>query len=70
MNKLFKVSENCSFAFIMSILSGTPSNAKYLKDLYDNSFYKKERTEKFLSFQCRKMWHYLIFTDLTLLHLP
>lgn len=34
--KLFKINKNCSFAFIMSLLSGTPSNAKYLKDLYDN----------------------------------
>lgn len=37
MTKLFKVNKNCSFAFIMSILSGTPSNAKYLKDLKDNN---------------------------------
>ena len=37
MTKFFKVNKNCSFAFIMSILSGTPSNSKYLKDLLDNN---------------------------------
>ena len=37
MTRVFKVNKNCSFALIMSILSGTPSNAKYLKDLYNNN---------------------------------
>ena len=37
MTKVFKVNENCSFAFIISILSGTPSNAIYLKDLFNNN---------------------------------
>ncbi len=36
MNNVFKVNKNCSFAFIMSMISGTPSNSKYLKDLMDN----------------------------------
>lgn len=34
MEKTFKVNKNCAFAYIMSILSGTPSNSKYLSDLY------------------------------------
>ena len=34
--KIFKVNGNCSFIFIMSILSGTPGNAKYIKDLLEN----------------------------------
>lgn len=34
--KFFKVNKNCSFAFVMSMISGSPSNAKYLKDLKDN----------------------------------
>lgn len=37
MTKIFKINKNCSFAFVMSILSGTPSNAKYLSDLYKNN---------------------------------
>ena len=48
--KLFKVNKNCSFALIMSILSGTPSNAKYLKDLYDNSLINLEDIRKCLNF--------------------
>lgn len=33
---LFKISEEESFAFLLSIFSGQPSNAKYIKDLLDN----------------------------------
>ena len=50
MTKLFKVNKNCSFAFIMSILSGTPSNAKYLKDLLDNKLISIEDCKKCLNF--------------------
>ena len=35
--KFFKVNKKCSFAFVMSMISGAPSNAKYLKDLKDNN---------------------------------
>lgn len=34
MNKLFKISGECSFIFFMSILSGNPACAKYTKELY------------------------------------
>lgn len=50
MEKLFKVNKNCSFAFIMSILSGSPSNAKYLKDLYDNNLISNRDIQKCLNF--------------------
>lgn len=50
MTKLFKVNKNCSFAFIMSILSGTPSNSKYIKDLYDNNLISIEDARKCLNF--------------------
>ena len=50
MNKLFKVNRNASFAFIMSMLSGTPSNAKYLKDLYDNNLITIDDVQKCLNF--------------------
>lgn len=50
MNKLFKVNKNCSFAFIMSILSGTPSNAKYLKDLLENNLINLNDCKKCLNF--------------------
>ena len=50
MTKLFKVNKNCSFAFIMSILSGSPSNAKYLKDLKDNNLIDDIDIQKSLNF--------------------
>lgn len=50
MTKIFKINKNCSFAVIMSILSGTPSNAKYLKDLYDNNLITINDIKKCLNF--------------------
>ena len=50
MTKAFKVNKNSSFAFVMSILSGTPSNAKYLKDLLDNHFIDTSDVQKCLNF--------------------
>lgn len=34
--KLFGINSNIAFVFVMSILSGFPSNSKYIKELYDN----------------------------------
>lgn len=48
--KLFKVNKNCAFAFIMSIISGTPSNSKYLKDLLDNKLINLNDCQKCLNF--------------------
>lgn len=50
MTKIFKVNKNCSFAFIMSVLSGTPSNAKYLKDLLDYKLIDIKDAQKCLNF--------------------
>lgn len=50
MEKIFKVNKNCAFAFIMSIISGTPSNSKYLKDLYDNKLINTIDIQKCLNF--------------------
>ncbi len=50
MNKVFKVSKNTSFAFIMSIISGTPSNGKYLKDLLDNGLIDINDCKRCLNF--------------------
>ena len=44
--KLFKTNSNASFIFIMSMLSGFPSNAKYTRQLYlDNKLTDKEATK-------------------------
>lgn len=44
--KLFKTNSNASFVFIMSMLSGFPSNAKYTKELYlEGKLTDKEATK-------------------------
>lgn len=48
--KIFKVNKNCSFAFIMSLLSGSPSNAIYIKDSLDNNLITLEDSKKCLNF--------------------
>ena len=48
--KIFRVCENCAFAIIMSMISGTPSNSKYLKDLYDNNLICLNDVKKCLNF--------------------
>jgi len=50
MTKIFKVNQNSAFAFIMSILSGTPSNSKYLKDLSENNLISDRDIQKCLNF--------------------
>ena len=50
MTKIFKVNKNCSFTFIMSILSGSPSSAKYIKDSMDNNLISIEDCKKCLNF--------------------
>lgn len=50
MTKIFKVNKNSSFAFIMSVLSGSPSNAKYLKDLLDSNLIDTLDVQKCLNF--------------------
>lgn len=49
-NKIFKVNKNCTFAIVMSMISGTPSNSKYLKDLYDNNLIDIIDVKKCLNF--------------------
>lgn len=48
--KIFKVNKNTGFAIIMSMLSGTPSNSKYLKDLFGNNLINNYDIEKCLKF--------------------
>lgn len=48
--KIFKLNKNCSFVLFMSIISGAPSNSKYLKDLYDNNLIDNNDINKCLTF--------------------
>ena len=50
MEKIFRVNKNCSFVFVMGVLSGTPSNAIYLKDLFNNNLISINDIRKSLSF--------------------
>ena len=50
MNFLFKVKGVCAFIFIMSIISGIPSNAKYIKELYLNGLIDEFEAGKMLMF--------------------
>lgn len=50
MRKLFNLSENTSYVFVMSLLSGFPSSSMYAKELYQNNIITKEETFKIVLF--------------------
>lgn len=49
-NKLFKISGPTSYIFIMSLLTGFPSNAKYTRELYDKNLINEKEANKILMF--------------------
>lgn len=49
-SKIFKTSKYSFFVFILSIFTGSPSNAKYIKDLYNNNLITKKECDKLLLF--------------------
>ena len=50
MNKLFKVKGVGAFVFIMSLISGFPSNSKYVRELYMNGLINEYEGAKLLTF--------------------
>ena len=50
MYKLFKISGNSSFIIILSMLSGFPSSAKYIKELLINNEINEHEATKLLTF--------------------
>jgi len=50
MNRLFKVKGVCAFIFIMSIISGIPANAKYIRELYLSGSIDEKESAKMLMF--------------------
>ncbi|MEG0026240.1 MAG: hypothetical protein RR847_02210 [Bacilli bacterium] len=50
MYHLFRVKGNCAFVFIMSLISGFPSNAKYVKELYLKGLIDVNEASKVLTF--------------------
>lgn len=49
-SKIFKTSKYGIFVFTLSLFTGSPSNAKYIKDLIDNNLISKEEGNKLLLF--------------------
>lgn len=50
MNFVFKTKGHCAFIFIMSIISGIPANAKYVKELYLSGLIDENEGSKILMF--------------------
>ena len=50
LNKLFNIKKNISYIFILSILSGFPSNSKYLKNALDNNLINIKEANRLLTF--------------------
>ncbi len=50
MNKLFRLKSDTVFIFLMSLLSGSPSNAKYTRELYLNGSISLDDANKILMF--------------------
>lgn len=50
MNKLFRMNGNGAFVFVMGIISGFPSSAKYTKELYQNGMITEGEATKLLTF--------------------
>ena len=50
MNKVFKVSSNSFYILMMSMLSGSPSNAKYINQLLDRDLISIEEANQLLKF--------------------
>ena len=50
MNHFFKINSNAAFVFVMSMISGFPSNAKYTRKLYEQGLLNENEASKVLTF--------------------
>lgn len=50
LSKLFKINKNSCFIIIMSMISGFPSSAKYIKELYTQNKITKDEANKIILF--------------------
>ena len=50
MIKIFKTDSKTAFIFVMSLISGFPSNAKYTRELYQNNLIDQQQATKILTF--------------------
>ena len=65
--KIFKTSIYGVYVFILSLFTGTPSNAKYLKDLQDNNLISSKEKDKLLLFTLN--YNPILITSLLTLYL-
>ena len=66
--KIFNTSIYGVYVFILSLLTGSPSNAKYIKDLYDNKLISNEEKNKLLLFTLN--YNPILIIGLLSLYLP
>ena len=66
--KIFKTSIYGVYVFILSLFTGSPSNAKYLKDLLDNNLINKIEKDKLLLFTLN--YNPILIISLLNLYLP
>ncbi len=50
MEKFFKMKKSTSFVFLLSLISGFPSNSKYIKSLLDEKIINHQEADKLLTF--------------------
>ena len=50
MSKIFKINSKAAFVFVMSMISGFPSNAKYTRELYKKGLLTEHEASKILTF--------------------
>lgn len=50
MTRVFKIESKAAFIFVMSMISGFPSNAKYTKELYEKGIISSKAATKILTF--------------------
>ena len=65
---IFKTSKYSIFIYLLSLVSGCPSNAKYIKDLLDNNLISKEESNKLLTFTTN--YNPILVISLLSLYLP
>lgn len=65
---LFNINKSGVYVYLLSLISGSPSNAKYIKDLLDNNLITKDEQDKLLSFTMN--YNPILILTLLSLYLP
>jgi len=65
---IFNINKYGVYVYILSLISGSPSNAKYIKDLLDNNLINKDEQDKLLTFTMN--YNPILIISLLSLYLP